>query len=116
MEACALRFGRFEVQPGRRRLLADGLQVHLGARAFDLFMALLERRDRLVPKGELLDVVWPGLAVEENNLQVHVSAIRRLLRPQSIATIPGRGYQFTAVLEGAVEPPLKSTEAEPVPS
>jgi DNA-binding response OmpR family regulator len=47
------------------------------------------RRDRVVPKSELLDRVWPGLVVEENNLQVQVSTLRKLLGPQVIATIPG---------------------------
>jgi len=45
-------------------------------------------------------VVWPHLVVEENNLQVQISALRKLLGPDVIATIPGRGYKFTAVLEG----------------
>ncbi len=67
----------------------------MGARAFDLLVALVERRHRVVTKNELLDVVWPGLVVEENNLQVHISALRKLLGQDAIATIPGRGYQFT---------------------
>ena len=85
------RFGRFELQPGQRQLLADGRPVGLGQRAFDVLHALVERRARLVTKGELLDVVWPGVVVEENNLQVQISALRKLLGPQVIATIPGRG-------------------------
>ncbi|MBK9117307.1 MAG: winged helix-turn-helix domain-containing protein [Betaproteobacteria bacterium] len=66
----------------------------MGARAFDLLLALLERRDRVVTKDELLEVVWPGLVVEENNLQVQVSALRKVLGPDAIATVPGRGYRF----------------------
>ena len=100
-DATALRFGRFEVQPRQRRLLHDGEPVSLGARAFDLLLALAERRDRVVAKAELLDLVWPGLVVEENNLQVQISSLRRLLGAQTIATVPGRGYQFTATLAGA---------------
>jgi predicted ATPase/DNA-binding winged helix-turn-helix (wHTH) protein len=87
-------FGRFELRPIERQLLADGAPAQLGARAFDLLLALHARRDRTVPKSELMDVVWPGLIVEENNLQVQVSALRKLLGPQAIATIPGRGYRF----------------------
>ena len=90
------RFGRFEIQPAQRLLLVDGESAALGARAFDLLLALVQRRDRLVPKEELLDLVWPGLVVEENNLQVQISTLRKLLGPQSIATVPGRGYRFTA--------------------
>jgi predicted ATPase/DNA-binding winged helix-turn-helix (wHTH) protein len=95
-----LRFGRFEVAPRERRLLIDGFPASIGARAFDLLLALIERRDRLVTKRELLDLVWSGLVVEENNLQVQISTLRKLLGPQTIATIPGRGYRFSAALQG----------------
>jgi predicted ATPase/DNA-binding winged helix-turn-helix (wHTH) protein len=94
-----LRFGRAEVRPSERQLLIDGRPVGLGARAFDLLLALVERRDRIVAKNELLDSVWPGLVVEENNLQVQISSLRKALGPQAIATIPGRGYRFTAALD-----------------
>jgi DNA-binding winged helix-turn-helix (wHTH) protein len=84
-----------EIRPAERQLLVGGKPAALGARAFDLLLALYERRDRVVTKNELLDVVWPGLVVEENNLQVQVSGLRKLLGPSAIATIPGRGYRFT---------------------
>ena len=99
--AIAYRFGGFELQPDRRRLLADGRPQTLGQRAFDVLQVLIERRERIVGKNELLDVVWPGLVVEENNLQVQISALRKLLGPQAIATIPGRGYRFTVALDDA---------------
>ena len=57
------------------------------------WIALVDRRQRVVSKAELLDLVWPGIAVEENNLQVHIMALRKLLGPDAIATIPGRGYR-----------------------
>ena len=95
-DGAALCFGRYEILPTTRQLLADGVPVKLGARAFDVLAALIERHERVVSKDELLDVVWPGLVVEENNLQVHISALRKLLGPQAITTIPGLGYQFTA--------------------
>src|SRR5260221_4059744 len=88
-----MRFGCFEVQPEARQLLVSGVPAKLGARAFDVLLALIERRDRVVGKNELLELVWPGLVVEENNLQVQISTLRRLLGPQAIATIPGRGYR-----------------------
>ena len=75
--------------------------MSLGARAFDVLQALIERRERLVTKNELLDLVWPGVVVEENNLQVQISTLRKLLGPLAIATIPGRGYRFTAEVDGA---------------
>ena len=89
-------FGRCVIQASARQLLVDGQPARLGARAFDVLMALVQRRDGVISKNELLDVVWPGLIVEENNLQVQVSALRKLLGPQTIVTIPGRGYRFVA--------------------
>ncbi len=56
-----------------------------------------------VGKAELLDLVWPGLVVEENNLQVQISALRKVLGPAAIATVPGRGYRF-AVATNDAEP------------
>jgi adenylate cyclase len=88
------RFGRFELHVQSRQLLADGQLVVIGARAFDLLHVLIEHRDRLVTKDELLARVWSGLVVEENNLQVQVSSLRRILGQHAIATIPGRGYRF----------------------
>jgi TolB-like protein/tetratricopeptide (TPR) repeat protein len=91
-------FGRVEVQPEARQVLVDGAPAKLGARAFDILVTLIEHRDRVVSKTELLDRVWPGVVVEENNLQVHISALRKVLGSQAVATIPGRGYRFTATL------------------
>ncbi len=108
------RFGRFELDPGRRQLLANGGQVTLGARAFEVLVALVEHRDRLVTKDELLEIAWPGLVVEENNLQVQVSALRKILGPQIIVTLPGRGYRFAAKLESAAEPSVAPSAEPPV--
>jgi len=98
MAAAPIRFPPFELRPDERLLLRDGDPQKLGGRAFDLLVALVERRDRVVPKSELLEIVWPRLVVEENNLQVHVLALRKLLGPGAIGTVPGRGYRFTAAL------------------
>ena len=92
------RFATAELHPEQRVLRVSGEDCPLGARAFDLLLALIERRDRVVSKGELLDLVWPGLVVEENNLQVHVSSLRKVLGAQAIATVPGRGYRFVTPL------------------
>ena len=96
--AADFAFDRCAIRHEARQVLIDGQPVRLGARAFDLLLVLIEQRDRVVSKNELLETVWPGLVIEENNLQVHVSALRKLLGPQTIATIPGRGYRFTATL------------------
>jgi predicted ATPase/DNA-binding winged helix-turn-helix (wHTH) protein len=94
--AGSLRFGRYELQPGERRLLVDGRPVALGARAFDVLLALAQRPGHLVGKRELMDLVWPGLVVQENNLAAQVSALRKVVGEAVVATIPGRGYRFVA--------------------
>lgn len=88
------RFAQFELLGNERRLLVDGHDAPLGSRAFDLLVALIERRDRTVGKDELIDQVWPGLVVEGNNVQVQISTLRKVLGPRAISTIPGRGYRF----------------------
>jgi TolB-like protein/Tfp pilus assembly protein PilF len=111
------RFGRFLLQPAAQRLLVDDTAATLGPRAFDLLVALVERAGQLVSKTELLDRVWPGLVVEENNLQVQVSALRKILGPDAIATIPGRGYRFTLQPEPAGSPQHSpATATPPAPS
>ena len=90
--------GAFEVRADERRVLRGGEPQPLGARALDLLLCLIEHRDRVVGKNELLELVWPGMVVEENNLSVQVSALRKLLGPDCIATVPGRGYRFTVDL------------------
>ena len=65
-----LRFARCVIRPSQRDVLVDGKPAKLGARAFDLLLTLVEHRNRVVSKNELLDLVWPGMIVEEN-LIVH---------------------------------------------
>src|SRR5712691_5831767 len=69
-------------------MLADGQPVALGARALDVLLALIERRERLVTKDELLGLVWPDVVVEENNLQVQVSALRKALGSTRLQRFP----------------------------
>lgn len=88
------RFAGFELRPRERMLLQEGKPAVVGPRAFDLLVALVERAGNLVTKDELLDRVWPRLVVEENNLQVQVSALRKVLGSDAIATVSGRGYRF----------------------
>jgi TolB-like protein len=97
MSANTVRFESFEIQPEARQLFVKGIPTKLGARAFDILLVLIEHRDRIVSKDELLDRVWPGLVVEENNLQVHISTLRKMLGPRAVATIPGRGYRLTSM-------------------
>ncbi|MGZ5252741.1 MAG: winged helix-turn-helix domain-containing protein, partial [Caldimonas sp.] len=108
---------RVELRSAERVLLVNGQVAKLGARAFDVLEALIDRRSRMVSKSELLEVVWPGVVVEENNLQVQISTLRKLLGPQAIATVPGRGYRFTGALEGVgsgASLEAKALEAQPL--
>jgi len=109
-----LCFGRFEIRPAERMLRVDGVPAALGARAFDLLLALAQRRERLVGKQELLDLVWPGVVVEEHNIAAQISSLRKLLGPGVIATVPGRGYQFVATPDArAIEAQASSDEPAP---
>jgi predicted ATPase/DNA-binding winged helix-turn-helix (wHTH) protein len=89
-----IEFGPFRLSRHQRALRGPSGELPLSSRAFDILLVLLDNPGRMVTKGELLDRVWPGLAVEENNLQVHVSALRKALGPGLITTIPGRGYKY----------------------
>ena len=121
MTQASLHFDRFELQPHERRLLDAGRPVPMGARAFDVLCTLAARAGHLVTKAELMDEVWPGLVVEENNLAAQVSALRKVLGGEIIATIPGRGYRFTAVpqihVEARDQPVVRPVAAaEPIPA
>src|SRR5690349_22363118 len=108
----ALHFGAVEVRAAQRQVLVDGRPAAIGARAFDVLIVLLEHRDRVVTKEELIGKVWEGRIVEENNLQVQIAALRKFLGVGAIATIPGRGYRFVARLEADPPPKLSETTEE----
>jgi TolB-like protein/DNA-binding winged helix-turn-helix (wHTH) protein/Tfp pilus assembly protein PilF len=95
------QFGPFRLDPLKRRLLRDGEPVPLTPKAFDTLLALVRESGRTVEKDDLMQKVWPGAAVEENNLNQNITALRKTLgdsRHESryIATIPGLGYRFVA--------------------
>ena len=96
----ALEFSRFRVLVRRRQLLADGIPVELGTRAFDLLLVLLEADGSLVAKEELMSRVWPRIAVSEENIKIQVSVLRKALGADRnvIHTEFGRGYRFIGVL------------------
>ena len=77
-------FGHYRMFPALRLLLRDGDKIDLGARAFDVLWTLLEAGGKVVSKDELIDKVWAGAVVEENNLQAQMSAIRKALGPIEI--------------------------------
>ncbi|MBK6586741.1 MAG: PD40 domain-containing protein [Acidobacteria bacterium] len=91
------RFENFELDCAKRVLKRDGEPVALKSKTIDLLQHLVENHGRLITKQELLDCVWPEQFVEENNLTVQISALRKVFGPgQFIATIPGKGYKFVA--------------------
>lgn len=105
-------FGPFRLST-RTRSLSDGRgQLPLKSRAFDLLLTLIEHRDRVVLKGELMVRVWGDLFVGENNLHVQIAALRRLLGDgrRWILTVPGKGYRFIG--EVRVGPTQPEAEAD----
>src|SRR5215218_2663830 len=100
----AYRFGPFDLNVRERRLSRDAEVIPLRLKVFDTLRVLVENAGRLVTKQELLDAVWPGTIVEENNLNHNVSVLRKALGEkatgqQYIETVPRVGYRFAAAVE-----------------
>ena len=74
-----ISFGCFRLDLRNRRLSSNGVPIRLKTTAFDILTVLASAQGEAVSKGEIMDRVWPGLAVEENNIQVHISALRKAL-------------------------------------
>src|SRR5262245_6461243 len=94
-----LTFGPFRLDLGRRELQQDDVRVRLGGRAVDILCVLASAKGEVVSKDELMRRVWPDLVVEENNLQVHISALRKAIDGDKsgqsyLVTVPGRGYRL----------------------
>ena len=95
-------FGPYTLDPIARSLTQKGEPVAIGGRALDLLIALVDRRGELVSKKTLLAIVWPAMSIEEDNLKVHIMALRRALKDDGrtyVVTVPGRGYTFVAPVE-----------------
>jgi predicted ATPase/DNA-binding winged helix-turn-helix (wHTH) protein len=90
------QFGGWELDLARHELRARGAPVPLGSRAFAIFAVLVQSAGKLVTKEELMARVWPGVIVEENTLEVHISAVRKALGPDrgTLRTSFGRGYRL----------------------
>ncbi len=102
--ATEFHFGDFRLLVADRRLLCGPHELPLTARAFAVLLFLVERAGRLVGKDELLQHVWAGVVVEENNLAVQVGVLRKLLGAAAIATVAGSGYRFILPVTSAVHP------------
>src|SRR5438132_12150794 len=101
MDEQAISFGPYRLLAAQRLLLEGDTPVRLGSRAFDTLAALVERAGEVVGKEELIARAWPQTFVEEANLKIQVSALRRALGDgqggrRYVITVPGRGYNFVA--------------------
>ena len=101
MDEEAFVFGAFRLLPAQRILLEDGKPLHLGSRALDVLLALVECAGDTIHKDQLIARTWPDTVVDEGTLRVHVAALRKALGDgrggnRFIANIPGRGYSFVA--------------------
>src|SRR5688572_280024 len=94
----AFEFGEFRFEPSSRQLRRGDRRIALAGRAADTLVVLLEHADTVVPKDTLLAAVWPDIAVEENNLNQQIAALRRALAQDDdaelIQTVPRRGYRL----------------------
>jgi adenylate cyclase len=99
--ARVLKFGPFRIDHHTGSLTRDGTAVAVGGRALDILVALADANGAPVPKNTLLDRVWPGITVGDNNLQVQVSLLRRTLGDGWIITVPGHGYRLAIPAEDA---------------
>ncbi|BCG03431.1 hypothetical protein PPGU19_079990 (plasmid) [Paraburkholderia sp. PGU19] len=91
-----IRIGQLEISLDHREVRLDGQRVPIGSRAFDILALLIAADGELVSKDEIMRVVWPTTVVEKNNLQVHISALRRAFgdERERLRTVPGRGYRL----------------------
>jgi TolB-like protein len=115
-----LSFGPFRIDLNRRELTRDGSRVQLGGRALDLLCVLASANGEVVSKDELMTRVWPGLVVEENNIQVHVSALRKVLDEGKgghnyLLTVPNRGYRLVD-LQPTPPSPLEASDGRKDPT
>ena len=90
-----INFGPYRLAVRERRLAGPAGAMDIGARSFDLLLVLLAHPNETVTKDELLSAAWPGIIVEENTLQVHMSALRKALPAGMIVTVHGRGYRYS---------------------
>jgi DNA-binding winged helix-turn-helix (wHTH) protein len=119
MENEEISFGPFRLDLRRPELRRDGERVRIHRRALGVLCALAEAKGEIVSKDELMARLWPGRIVEEGNLHVHVSALRKSLDEHGkghsfVVTVPGRGYRLAdltglrsaQLAEGSLPPQL----------
>jgi DNA-binding winged helix-turn-helix (wHTH) protein/Tol biopolymer transport system component len=94
---CIYEFGPFVLDSAQQVLLRDDKPLALTPKTYDALLVLVRNRGRLLSKAELMQALWPDSFVEESNLTVQISAVRKALGDQQsyIVTVPGRGYRFS---------------------
>ena len=105
-------FGPYRLKRQERRIEGPDGVIELSARSFDLLCVLLEGAGEVVTKDALFTAAWPGVIVEENTLQVHISALRKALPSDMIATVHGRGYRFAGPTPVALDADAPTARAE----
>jgi DNA-binding winged helix-turn-helix (wHTH) protein/TolB-like protein/Flp pilus assembly protein TadD len=117
-------FGIFRLDPSQRLLLRNGTPVSVTPKAFELLVVLVEQSGKLLDRDTLLETVWPGVSVEEGNLSVTISHLRKVLgddrgKHEYIETVSKRGYRFVApvaeLCDSACEPEPELMLVEDVP-
>ncbi|MGH9447974.1 MAG: winged helix-turn-helix domain-containing protein, partial [Terriglobia bacterium] len=124
------QFGPFRLDPGNRLLLRGGTSIPLSPKTFDTLAYLVQENTRLVTRDELMKAIWPDSFVEDGNLTVNISLLRKALGELDdgspyIETVPRKGYRFNApVVTVEAEPagipirfpdPRRAPESEPMP-
>src|SRR3954468_20130588 len=109
-------FGNWLIDCQRRELRYDNDIVPIGSRAFEILEKLVGSAGLLVTKDDLIGSVWSGLAVEDNTLQVHISAVRKALGKDRdlLKTISGRGYTLAGTWRsGHLDQPAATSVSVP---
>lgn len=112
------RFGAFTLDPGRRAVLRDGAPITVTPKAFDILLYLVQHPNRVVSKQDLMKAVWPDTIVEDANLTVNMSLLRKALGDRDddrlIVTVARQGYQLVAAV--TTEPAVGAIVTAPLPA
>jgi len=114
-----ISFGPFRLYAAQRLIEREGVPLHLGGRALDILIVLVEHAGEVVSKNDLMARVWPGVTVDEGSLRVHVAALRKALGDgesgaRYLTTLTGQGYCFVAPVSRSSAPrPLETVASKP---
>jgi predicted ATPase/DNA-binding winged helix-turn-helix (wHTH) protein len=114
-----ISFGPFRLYAARRLIEKEGVPLHLGGRALDILLVLVEHASEVVSKNDLMAQVWPGVTVDEGSLRVHVATLRKALGDgesgaRYLTTLTGQGYCFVAPVSRSSAPsPLETVASKP---